>query len=89
MLRIDIYKAAQRFVDRLPPKQQKQVMRKIPSIAGSPEQQDVRPLRGHPDLLRADIEEYRIIYAIEDDLLSVLMAGKRNDIEIYRQLRRK
>ena len=38
--------------------------------------------------MRADIGEYRIIYRYDDDVLYAPTVGKRNDDDVYRQLRR-
>ena len=43
-------------------------------------------LIGYP-YRRADIGEYRIVYRVEGDCLKVALIGKRNDDEVYRQLK--
>ena len=37
---------------------------------------------------RSTQRNHRIVYAVAADTLNVLLVGKRNDDEIYRQLRR-
>ena len=51
-----------------------------------PEPPDSSPLVGYP-YRRADIGEYRIVYRVEEDCLKVALTGKRNDDEVYRQLK--
>jgi mRNA interferase RelE/StbE len=90
MLRVDLYKPAARFLDRLPPKQRRQLAAKIHQLAAEPDPPDAKPLKGFDrPYRRATAGEYRIIYAVEGAVLSVYLIGKRNDDEVYRQLRRK
>ncbi len=88
MLRIEVSREAQEFVDRLPPKQRRQVAAKIAALRHDPAPPDVGPIRG-TTWLRTDIGEYRIVYRVEGDTLLVPIVGKRNDDEVYRRLRRK
>lgn len=74
-------------MDGLPPKQCKQVVRKILSLMEEPMPTDSINLAGYP-YRRADIGEYRIIYRVENDLLKVALVGKRNDDEVYKKLKR-
>ena len=88
MLKIDVQAAARRFVDTLPPKQYRQVIRKVFSLADDPLPNDAVKLRG-VSLLRADIGEYRIVYTVAEDTLRIVLIGKRNDDDVYRRLKRK
>ncbi len=74
-------------MDGLPPKQFKQVVRKILSLMEEPMPTDSISLSGYP-YRRADMGEYRIIYRVENDLLKVALVGKRNDDEVYKKLKR-
>ena len=87
MLKINLSKQAQKFLDRLPPKQRRQVSGKIFQLAADPVPPDSKPLRGFP-YRRADIGEYRIIYHFDEETLFVPAVGKRNDDDVYRLLRR-
>jgi len=51
-----------------------------------PEPTESSQLIGYP-YRRADIGEYRIVYRVEEDCLKVALVGKRNDDEVYRQLK--
>ena len=86
MLPIELQPAARRFLETLPPKQFRQVVRKIFAIADDPAPQDSRLLKGYP-FRRADAGEYRIIYDLAERGLRVVLVGKRNDDEVYRRLR--
>ena len=85
MLKLLISKDAQKFLDTLPPKQFRQIVRKVFALLEDPRPHDAKELKGYP-FLRADVGEYRIIYDVEDETLRIVLAGKRNDDEIYRQL---
>jgi len=86
VLKLDITKQAIKFFRSLPAKQYRQVFNKILSLMEDPEPPDSSPLIGYP-YRRADIGEYRIIYRVEESSLKVALVGKRNDDEVYRQLK--
>jgi len=86
MLPIELQPAARRFLETLPPKQFRQVVRKIFALADDSAPPDSRLLKGYP-FRRADAGEYRIIYDLAERGLRVVLVGKRNDDEVYRRLR--
>lgn len=78
-----------RFVKTLPSKQYKQVVGTIFSLLNNPKPHDSQVLRGsRQHNRRVDVGEYRIVYRVEGEELLVLVAGKRNDDDIYKQLKR-
>lgn len=85
MLKLLISKDAQKFLDNLPPKQFRQIVRKVFALLDDPKPHDSKELKGYP-FFRADIGEYRVIYDVKDDTLRLIIVGKRNDDEVYRQL---
>jgi len=87
MLKLDLTQKAIAFLDKLPPKQFKQVSTKIFSLMANPDPHDSRELKGY-QYRRADIGEYRIIFRVEEDVLKIAVVGKRNDSEVYRKLER-
>jgi len=90
MLKINPSRQAAKFLKRLPPKQARQVARKITELRTNPEPHDSRQLKGKVSAYRrADVGEYRIIYRVEKDTLNLVVVGKRNDDEAYRILLRK
>lgn len=86
MLKLNITKQVFKFFRPLPAKQYRQVFNKILALMNDPEPSDSSPLIGYP-YRRADIGEYRIVYRVEEDCLKVALVGKRNDDEVYRQLK--
>lgn len=88
-LTLRITRQTGRFVKTLPPKQYKQVVSTIFSLLNNPKPHDSQVLRGSKqNNRRVDAGEYRIVCRIEDEELLILVAGKRNDDDIYKQLKR-
>lgn len=88
MLKIEISKRAGKFLSTLPPKQGRKLAVKIQQLRENPEPNDSILLKGFSPYRRADQGEYRIIYFVHEDILKVDLIGKRNDEDIYKQLRR-
>ena len=59
---IKLTKSAEKQLYDLPPKQFKQVAKKIFSLQSEPRPQDYKPLQGHPGSYRVAQGEYRILY---------------------------
>jgi mRNA interferase RelE/StbE len=87
MRRIEFYKPALRFLKSVPPKHGRQLLAKISELALAQEPPpDAKHLAGLP-FWRARAGDYRIVYDFTPDTLFVVTIGKRNDDEIYRQVR--
>lgn len=84
----DVFKELQ----KLQPKQYKQVVSKLLSLALNPRQQDCKALKGVPGGYRADQGEFRILYYVQEPSgnqagqVQIFRVGKRNDGEVYRNL---
>lgn len=85
MLLLSLSRASARFLDALPPKQYRQVVRKVVMLMADPRPSDAQQLRGYP-YWRASAGEYRIVYDVAGGVLRVFVIGKRNDDEVYRRL---
>ena len=80
---------AGRFIRTLHPKQYKQVVGTGLALLNNAEPHDSQLLKGsRDDNRRVDVGEYRVVYRVEDANLLVLVAGKRNDSDVYRLLDR-
>ena len=87
MLKIDLSKQAQKFLKTIPDKHAKQVARKLISMQVDPRPNDAKKLVGS-SFLRVDSGEYRIIYQVNtESILEIVVIGKRNDDEVYRQFK--
>jgi len=83
---LTISKDASDFLNSLQSKQFKQVGVKIHSLLRDPFPADAKHLSGHPGFRRIDSGEFRVIYTVSNDIISVFRIGKRNDGEVYRGL---
>lgn len=87
MRKLALSRRARNFLDDLPAKPFRQVALRILDLLKDPQAPDTASLTGYP-YRRADVGEYRVVYRVEGDLVLVVLAGKRNDSEVYKQLRR-
>ncbi len=78
MLKLDLSRKAMAFLEKIPPKQFRQVVNKVFSLMDNPEPHDSQALAGYP-YRRADIGEYRIIYRLEEETVKIAVIGKRNE----------
>ncbi|MGB6975849.1 MAG: type II toxin-antitoxin system RelE/ParE family toxin [Gammaproteobacteria bacterium] len=87
--KLDISKHAADFLLQLPPKHCKQCFTTILRLTKFPHPQDSKKLQGYEELYRVDTGEYRVIYRVDEDTIYISLIGKRNDGEIYHQLKGK
>jgi mRNA interferase RelE/StbE len=87
MHKIDITKAAGKFIEKLPPKQYRQVISTVLDLRENPTPNDSKQLSGYPEYYRVDIGEYRIIYRFDNDTVYIAVIGKRNDDEVYKRFK--
>jgi mRNA interferase RelE/StbE len=90
MVKLDGLEAVLDFLKGLQPKIAAQLAKKVLSLNIDPLPSDSKELKGYSNLFRVDSGEYRIVYrySSQDDLVTVLLVGKRNDDEVYKQLKR-
>lgn len=78
-------KQALKACEKLDAKQYRQVVSTILSLLSNPEPHDNQLMRGGArGERRVDIGEYRVVYSVVDDVVEVLVVGKRNDDEVYK-----
>ena len=82
MYRIIIKKPAKKFIDRLPMNEKRRVVEAIERL---PEGDDIKRLKGHSDLFRLRVGDYRIIYTVDNGDLIVCIIDAGNRGEIYRR----
>lgn len=80
MYRLIIKKKAKKFIDRLPLNEKKRV---VAAIEHLPNGEDIKKLKGHDDLLRLRVGEYRIIYTVNHGELIVIVIDADNRGQIY------
>lgn len=88
MLKLELTNSADRFLHTLDARQFRQIGLSILRLMRDPEPHDSAQLKGAP-FRRVDVGEYRIVYRVDGDVLRVSIIGKRNDDEVYREVRRR
>ena len=74
--------------DDLPAKQYRQVVSAVIDLLADPCPHYSKALEGTP-YRRLAIGEYRVVYRADEESVHIVVAGKRNDDEVYRSLRQK
>lgn len=82
MYQIIIKKKAKKFIDRLPKNEK---MKIVSAIMRLPDGEDIKKLKGHDDLLRLRVGNYRIIYTVDNGKCIVFVIDAGNRGEIYNQ----
>ena len=76
---IIIEKLAEKFIMKLPRPDKERVLKAIHNL---PDGNDIKKLKGHKNLMRLRVGDYRIIYTIDNGkcIILVIDAGNRGDI---------
>lgn len=82
MYQIIIKKKAKKFIDKLPTNERKRV---VSAITQLPNGEDIKKLKGHDDLLRLRVGNYRVVYTIDNGKLVVYVIDIDNRGEIYKR----
>lgn len=79
MYQFIIDKSAAKFIGKQSKEQQERI---LVAIYGLPNNGDIKPMRGRPNFYRLRVGTYRIIFTIENSVLTVRVteAGNRGDI---------
>lgn len=90
MAKLDGLQTVLDFLKGLQPKIAAQIAKKVLELNVNPLPNDSKQLIGYPGYYRVDSGEYRIIYNFnpEEDLVEIILVGKRNDDEVYKKLER-
>lgn len=82
MYQILLKKKAKKFIDRLPKNEK---IRVVSAIMQLPNGEDIKKLKGHDDLLRLRVGNYRIIYTVDNGKCIIIVIDAGNRGEIYNQ----
>lgn len=79
MYQIILHKKAKKFIDKLPKNEK---LRLVSAVEQLPDGEDIKKLKGHSDLLRLRVGDYRIIYTVDNGkcIIFVIDAGNRGEI---------
>lgn len=81
MYKIIIKKKAKKFIDKLPKNERFRIAKAIEAL---PNGEDIKKLKGHTDLLRLRVGDYRIIYTVNHGELVVIVIDAGNRGQIYK-----
>lgn len=82
MYRVVLKKRAKKFIDKL---SKGEKIRIVSAIEQLPEGEDIKKLKGHSDLLRLRVGDYRIIYTVDNGEYVVLVIDVGNRGDIYKK----
>lgn len=74
-----------KLVKKIQPKDSKRIRDKIESLKSDPRPHGVEKLTNAEGLLRVREGDYRIIYKVDDDVLTVLIIRIGNRSEVYKR----
>jgi mRNA interferase RelE/StbE len=82
LYRVELKPSAERDLNALQRRDRVRVARRIDALAADPRPSGVEELKGAQNLWRVRTGDYRIIFAIQDDVLVVLVIriGHRRDV---------
>ncbi|NGZ96504.1 MAG: type II toxin-antitoxin system mRNA interferase toxin, RelE/StbE family [Nitrospira sp. WS110] len=84
LYQIEFSRQADRQFRNLPPQIQKRLQPKIDSLVTTPRPHGSEKLSGADQLYRIRVGDYRLIYAVEDQRLIVLVVKVGHRREVYR-----
>jgi mRNA interferase RelE/StbE len=82
--RIFFLPAARKDILALPHEVQKRIDRKILALADDPRPHDVKALHGKMGVYRVRVGDYRIVYSVEDKIITVIIVRVRHRKDVYR-----
>lgn len=69
----------------LPSEVQKRIDKKILALADDPRPHNVKALQGEKGLYRIRVGDYRIVYSVEDKIVTVIIVRVRHRKDVYRK----
>jgi len=84
--KVQIVKKARKVIERLPKNLKERVVAEIDGLEEEPRPAGCVKLRGYDNLYRIRVGDWRIAYAIEDDVLVVLILKVAPRSRIYRDI---
>ena len=79
--KVFIEKPARKFIQKQPPAQQKRILTALYKL---PDVGDIRPMRGKVNQDRVRIGEYRAVYTLDKDILTVTVLKVDNRGDVYK-----
>ena len=82
MYKIIIKKPAKKFIDKLPKNEKIRIIKAIEKL---PDGVDIKKLKGHDNVYRLRIGDYRILYTVDNGEYTVIVINAGNRVQIYQQ----
>ena len=83
--RVEVERSAKKELTALPKRDQRPVGLAIDSLADNPRPEGVRKLTGTEDAYRLRVGDYRIVYQIADNVLTVFVVRVGHRKDVYRR----
>ena len=83
--RIQFKKSARKEIAALPKRDQRRVVSAIEALSDDPRPEGVRKLTGTEDAYRLRVGDYRIVYQITDNVLTVFVVRVGHRKDVYRR----
>ncbi len=83
---IEFTRAALKAFDRLQAKERRRVSRVLDELEQNPRPIESRRITGSESLLRIRVGDYRVVYQIEEERVTILIARIGHRREVYRGL---
>ena len=83
---IQFGKGVEKLLGKLDNSVSKGLVEAIETLAVEPAPSGVKPLVGHPGLLRVRVGDYRVVYTVDDEVLVVLVVHLGHRSTVYRDL---
>ena len=81
--RVDIKKSAAKEIEKLPGRELRAVLHEINALSENPRPHGCKKLSGQ-EKYRVRCRDHRILYSIEDDILTVFVVKVRHRKDVYR-----
>ena len=82
MYTVILLKRAKKFIDKLPQNEKKRL---VAAIERLPDGTGIKQMKGHDNLFRLRVADYRVIYRVDHGALQVLVIDADTRGDIYKQ----
>ncbi len=83
--RIEVKASAIKEIAALPRREQRRLIAAIEALGADPRPEGVRKLTGYKDAYRVRVGDYRVVYVVRDDVLTVFVVRVGHRRDVYRR----
>ena len=77
-------KTAMKFLEKQPQNQRERILKAIYKL---PDEGNIKPLGGYENLYRLRVGDYRVLYTIHEDIVTIRVLNIGNRGDIYKKLK--